>query len=179
MSDYRKMVVIEQGEFLVVQDSAGNRVAFEDLVDASRCCNLDLTGKFSMNYEPEVGIFQDSRDPTVHKGMIPYQPYEALISAVAILQQRKEDPFYGVDPSQHGPIAMARNKELAKGHLEQALWFLRENEDRVARGLTAILSGTEVAELTAYLPVIQGEVDAPSAMATHTVAAFPAVAYQL
>lgn len=96
MPTFRRHFILEQGQLVTIQDEAGNQVFFASVEDLNRCTGMDFTGKYYIGYEPDIEFFQDSEDETITNKLIPYQPYEELISNILVLQERKDDPTYGL-----------------------------------------------------------------------------------
>lgn len=96
MSRYNKIFLVENGKTVYLQDEEGQKVCFDDFKDFNRCSGIDLTGKFYIGYEPSLHYFADDSDSEVSPNNIPYQQYEDAIAQIAVLQERKDNPLYGL-----------------------------------------------------------------------------------
>lgn len=173
MGDYTRVLTVENGRTVFIRNADGDSVFFDNLEDASRITGVDFTAKKNLFYEPEIDLSVDSEDPAVS---IPHAPYEGLINGVSVLQDRQEDPFYGLT----GPEVASKAPDYyyweALAEQQKALVYLREHEDRVSRGLHGILTPSEVTDLEAFLLVAQAIMVAPPTSAGFSLPRCPAIA---
>ena len=113
---YTKIFVLEHGELFTIRDSNGVTVTFSSRADFERCTGLDMSGKIYVGYEPDIEFFQDSEDESLSYADAPYEPYENLIRNVALLQERKEDKCYGLEPEE----ALAQRKVEKREEIRSA-----------------------------------------------------------
>lgn len=99
MSNFTRILIVENGLTVFIRDSNGNQVGFNNLDEAKRITGHDFTGKFYIGYEPDVKFFADSTDQTVTPSLIPFQPYESLIDNISLWLSRVDDEYYGLDAS--------------------------------------------------------------------------------
>ena len=105
MANVRPIVLVENGELSTIRDDTGLEVTFDTLEHLSNVTGIDFTGKFYIGYEPTIDYFEDSEDPSMVPGLIPYAPYEALIADVATLLANSLIPGYGLPEVEAKPIA--------------------------------------------------------------------------
>jgi len=116
MSISKRMVVVEHGETVYIKNTAGDNIGFPNFEEAYRCTEIDFTGKYYIGYEPDINLFIDSEDETVTPALIPYAPYEWLINNIATLQERSDDPTYGLS----GQELIDKQAEVAAEVINQA-----------------------------------------------------------
>lgn len=162
MSDFKRMVTVNDGLFGRIGDSEGNVLGFESLEQMSRVTGIDFTDKFNMNYEPELPHFSDSRDPDVGPEMIPYEPYEELIAMLPVLQERAADPYYGLSEGEIQTKALQVNQQKALENREQASWQLTDHQRREDLNIPSSITPQDEINLRQYIITMQAMVENPS-----------------
>jgi len=153
-----RLFVVEKGRFVLVRNAEGREITFNTFGEFLKYSGIDLSGKYYIGYEPEITFFRDSEDPSVTSEMIPYSPYEDIISSVDTLIARKADPYYGLT----GDEVKAYNRKIAENLQFQALLKLDENEKRKQLRLPGAISPADEPVLKAYVLSVQGDIDSPS-----------------
>ena len=117
------MFLIEKGQFVVIRDNTGTEVVFGSLADLNKYTGVDLSGKWYVGYEPDNNFFMDSEDDAVDPSMIPYAPYEDLISEIALFKSRVDDPYYGMTPGEQAiaELAQQRLDDIATARTQSGL----------------------------------------------------------
>ncbi len=159
MSDYERMLVVENGTTVFIQDEAGNKVAFTDFAEALSVTGHDFTGKFYIGYEPHIDLFTDSRDPTVNNSMIPYIPYEGFIDNVQVYESRLADHYYGLDEAEALTVGKAakRAEILARYQVEEDLLeitYATNNYSASPQNIVELYVEHELASLNSETTVI-------------------------
>ena len=96
MSNYKRMLLLENGRSILIRDSDGNEITFISISECLLYTGHDFNGKFYVGYEPELPMFKDSVDDTIASDDIPYQPYEEMILNIQTYIDRKDDQYYGL-----------------------------------------------------------------------------------
>lgn len=156
---------------VLIRDASGTEVQFHSEEDFVRVMGQPSPQAENLNYEPDKGIYVVNQSN--RKSSIPDVFYEDLIANVATHLANQGDPYYGMTPAQAAAEAVVVHMDKAKESLEIALFYLREQDDRVARGLDPIMSPSEYASLDAYIHLMQGEINTPSDDPSHTIADLP------
>ncbi len=100
MSNYKRMVLVEHGSMVVIQNIDGLAVHFNSFAECLKYTDYDFTGKFYVGYEPQLPFFQDSKNPLISESMIPFEPYEQLIANIQLYIDRMADPYYGMNDTE-------------------------------------------------------------------------------
>ena len=100
--NYTKFVILTEGT-VIIRDDTGLEIQFEEIDDFTRCTGYDLTGQVYIQYEPAIGFFEDSEDPTVTADDIPYAPFEAMIADIPTLLNRQDDYTYNATEAESVP----------------------------------------------------------------------------
>jgi len=102
MALYNQGKLVENGQFVVVRDSDGNKVAFSSFEEFNKYYPaLDLTGKNYIDYEPDRKIYLDDTNVDENNSLINLwdgnvvTAYEDVIAQTSTLKTNKEDPYFG------------------------------------------------------------------------------------
>jgi len=97
-----RMFLVEKGKFVILRDENGTEVGFASFEDFYKYCpiaefSIDLTGKNYIDYEPDRGLYIDDSDSGISVANAPVAVYEAIINSIDTIQNRVNDPYYGVN----------------------------------------------------------------------------------
>ena len=96
-----RMFLVEKGKFVILRDENGTEVGFGSFDEFYKYCpinefSIDLTGKNYIDYEPDRGLYIDDSDSNISVADAPVATYEAIINSIDTIQNRVNDPYYGV-----------------------------------------------------------------------------------
>lgn len=137
-----------------IEDDQGFFVGFANAKEFLRYAEIDIAatvGKQTITYEPRRGIHTwfDGID-TVDKP-IPFAPFENLISKVAQLKARKDNPLFGLTPEEKAEKIKEQKKILKE--IEQ-----REKRENMIQALKQALA--ENSEVLNSIPKLAKRLEA-------------------
>ena len=127
-----RMICVQYGEEVVVQESRNKAILFESFAEFNRCITgistLDLSGKIRLNYEPVRGIHDD--DGVIKA--IPYEPYELLLDRFDEIQANHLDSSFGLS----GDALIEAEKTKANREIDDTFFLAESSAVFVTVGAT-------------------------------------------
>jgi len=101
-----KLFMVDRGTYVTARDSNGVEIVFGTIeeFDTYYSGNLDLSGEYYIDYEPERKVlFRSAKDnfqplTNIWDGVI--RDYEDVIADIANMKAKREDPYFGLSRKQ-------------------------------------------------------------------------------